>query len=113
MVGSCYGGVESAAQRFLMALACLELRQHDSEAYCTRTGLDPLVHVSARSQFRDFWLRHSSTHIGHALVKATVKRLHWQNQPWLILFPIPLITSPFKFLVLSSVQTSCPFPSPF
>ena len=72
-VASCFGVLGPSAARLLMALASLELRQHD--AFRARTGLDPLVEESARSQFRALCFRQSSARLGHALAKATVKRL--------------------------------------
>ena len=72
-VGSSYGTFGPTMARLLMGLANEELRQHDS--YRTRVGLDPLVDPSARAQFRALCYRQSSARIGHALAKATVKRL--------------------------------------
>jgi hypothetical protein len=70
---SSYGTFGPTTVRLLMGLANEELRQHDS--YQTQVGLDPLVDPSARAQFRARCYRQSSARIGHALAKATVKRL--------------------------------------
>jgi hypothetical protein len=72
-VASCYGVFGQSASRLLMALASLELRQHDQLR--SRNGLDPIVDESARSQFRSLCLRQSSARLGYALAKATVQRL--------------------------------------
>ena len=129
-VASCFGFLGPSAARLLMALASLELRQHD--AFRARTGLDPLVEESARSQFRALCFRQSSARLGHALAKATVKRLLASPSlplPFaqclleialarLISFPRP--SSPLPSLVPTKLPTtslvlsflSCHIPSP-
>ena len=52
---SCFGGLGSAAIRFLYALADYELAQHDD--WLIQQGLDPLVDPSARAQYRQHCCR--------------------------------------------------------
>jgi hypothetical protein len=72
-VASCFGVLGQSAARLLMALASLQLRQH--EARRASSGLDPLPDESARSQFRALCFRQSSARIGNAIASGTVQHL--------------------------------------
>jgi hypothetical protein len=84
---SCFGVLGQLAARLRMALASLQLRQH--EARRANIGLDPLPDESALSQFRALCFRQSSARIGHAIDRATVQHL-LATPSLLLLRPLPL-----------------------
>jgi hypothetical protein len=71
-VVSCFGSFGPTAVRWIVSLADLELRQHES--LLASQGLPPME-PSACSQFHAICYRQTSARIGHAVAKASVMRL--------------------------------------
>ena len=72
-MASCFGSFGPTAVRFLFSLAYLELRRFDD--YRREQGLDALEDPATRSQFRALCYRQIVARLGHAVAKATVRRL--------------------------------------